>query len=1712
MAIGGLVLGFLFALFASSAAADAIHGCGGFIEASSPLVKSRKPSGAKLDYSHIRVELCTVDGLVKEWTQCAPNGYYFIPVYDKGSFVLRVKGPDGWSWKPDNVNVIVDQDGCNANADINFLLTGFTLSGRLIGAVGGESCPIKDGGPSGVKVELLSMSDDLIASSLTSAIGGYSFTNIIPGNYRLHVTHPNLEVEVRGSTEVNIGFGNAVVDDVFFVRGYDLQGFVVAQGNPIVGVHMYLYSDDVLEVHCPEGAGNGPRHKSALCHAVSDEEGRFLFKSLPCAIVSIEHYHKQLPQKFQVTGFSIGGRVVDDFGAGVDSAKILVDGQLKTITDAQGYYKLDQVLPNMAKIEDIKVYYYDICGVVRTISPDSKAMVTLSHGPEHVKPQRKLIDENGSFCFEVPPGEYRLSALAVDSENSGLMFSPSYVDVKVNSPLHNVEFFQAQVNVHGNVFCKEKCSPNLFVSLVRVIGESVQERKTIALTHESCEFTFMKVFPGKYRLEVKHISSLAMPEEDTWCWNENFIDLDVGTEDMTGIVFVQRGYWINLISSHDTDAYILLPDSSHLDISIKKGPQKICIETPGEHELHFVNSCISFGSSSLKFNSLDPTPIYLTGKKYLLKGEIHIDSDLVQDAVDLSEHIVLDVFDRDGTSDTVSTRFSADKSCQRNIAVYEYSIWSDLGEDIIFSPRDTSTGQEKKILFYPRQRQVSVSVDGCQASIPPISGRVGLYIEGSVSPALDGVNIRITAMGSSSYVSLQKGDLAFETETGIDGSFTAGPLYDDISYKVEASKPGYHLKQVGPSSFTCEQLSQIVVHIHDEKESGELFPSVLLSLSGEDGYRNNSISSAGGTFSFVDLFPGSFYLRPLLKEYSFSPAAVAIELESGESKVVKFLATRVAYSVSLLSGQPKEGVYVEARSETKGYYEEAATDNMGNFRLRGLLPDTTYMVKIVAKDYLGVKTLERASPESIAVMVGSEDVRGLDFVVFEQPDITILSGHVEGNDIEDLQPHLSVEIRLASDPSKVESVFPLPLSFYFEVRDLPRSKHLVQLRSRFPSSSHRFQSEILEVDLEKQPQTHAGTNPSSVFPLIVRSVCYCSLYQHTKVEGFIPVSSGDGFFGIKHSAGWGTRVELSHPSPSLYLRSPNTLLSPRVIASPGWLLVRCRGDRSDPRRETPSVAGIINPGSEGFQKLFFGQEEIAIPVHSMIEAACSAHPTADVFINFASFRSAAASSMSALKQPTIRVVAIIAEGVPESDTKQLIAYARANNKVLIGPATVGGIQAGAFKIGDTAGTIDNIIQCKLYRPGSVGFVSKSGGMSNELYNTIARVTDGIYEGIAIGGDVFPGSTLSDHVLRFNNMPQVKMMVVLGELGGRDEYSLVEALRDGKVHKPVVAWVSGTCARLFKSEVQFGHAGAKSGGELESAQAKNQALREAGAVVPTSYEAFETAIKETFEKLVEEGKIAPVPDVEPPQIPEDLKYAIKSGKVRAPTHIISTISDDRGEEPCYAGVPMSSIIQHGYGVGDVISLLWFKRSLPRYCTQFIEICIMLCADHGPCVSGAHNTIVTARAGKDLVSSLVSGLLTIGPRFGGAIDDAARYFKDACDRGLTPYEFVEGMKKKGIRVPGIGHSTWNMLFKLAYTLSKANNLVLNVDGAIGSLFLDLLAGSGMFSKQEIDEIVEIGYLNGLFVLARSIGLIGHTFDQKRLKQPLYRHPWEDVLYTK
>ncbi|CAO2826653.1 unnamed protein product [Amaranthus hypochondriacus] len=1149
------LLTFLLLLHITSAFADSIYGCGGFIEASSSLIKSRKPGDAKLDYSHITVELQTQDGLVKDRTQCAPNGYYFIPVYDKGSFIIKVQGPKGWSWDPEKVPVVVDGKGCNANEDINFRFTGFSLSGRILGAIGGQSCPSRNGGPSNVAVELLSPSGDLISTALTSTSGDYFFKNITPGKYKLQASHPDMNVEVIGSTEVELGFENGVIGDIFSVPGYEIRGHVVAQGNPILGVQIYLYSDDVLEVECHQGAGHGPGQRNALCHSVSDADGKFTFKSIPCGVyelvpyykgentvfdvspptvaIAVEHSHVTVPQKFQVTGFSIGGRVVDGTGAGVDGAKVLVDGQERSVTDENGYYKLDQVtsnryaieaikkhykfetlrdflvLPNMASIPDIRAVSYDVCGFVRIAEAGYKAKVALTHGPESVKPQVTQADENGKFCFQVPPGDYRLSALASSAENTPeIVFLPPYTDVSIRSPILNIEFSQAQVNIYGEVVCKEKCGSSISITLVRLGTKS--KKRMVRLTDESNKFTFLNVFPGKYRIEAKYAPSDSL-EADRWCWEQSSTDVVVGTEDLEGIVFSQKGYWLDVTSSHDVDARLIQPDREPVLINIKKGSQRFCVESPGINKLEFVNTCIFFGSSSIDIDTGNLTPVYLKAEKYLLKGQISVDRTSVT-PINLPESILIDVLDNGNSVDGTIARLLPDQNEDSNVFEYEYSMWVNRGVKITLIPSDSrtltstaasSTNGIKKILFYPRQHQISVSHDGCQNSVPLFTGRSGLYIEGSVTPSISGVTVRIVADGDSQNALLKKGEIALETSTGPDGIFIAGPLYDDISYNIEASKSGYHLKSVGPHSFSCQKLGQISVHIHSTEVTEEPFPSALLSLSGDDGYRNNSITGVGGYFTFENLFPGSFYLRPLLKEYAFSPRAQPIELGSGESKEVVFEATRVAYSamgvVTLLSGQPKEGIPIEARAESKGYFEETTTDSSGFYRLRGLLPETTYVIKVAKRSDLSSAGIERASPDSITVNVGSEDIKGLDFVVFEEPEQSILSCHVEGEIITELDSHLFVEVKSASEPSKVESSFPLPLSRFFQVKDLPKGKHLLRLRSNLPSSSYKFISDVIEVDLEKHRHVHVGPlryriqediqtqelTAAPVFPLVV---------------------------------------------------------------------------------------------------------------------------------------------------------------------------------------------------------------------------------------------------------------------------------------------------------------------------------------------------------------------------------------------------------------------------------------------------------------------------------------------------------------------------------------------------------------------------------------------------------------------------------------------------
>ncbi|CAM6102957.1 unnamed protein product [Calypogeia fissa] len=1110
-------------------ASDSIQGCGGFVEASASLAELRKPTDPKLDYSHMTVELHTLDGLVKDRTQCAPNGYYFLPVYDRGTFVIKIRGPDGWSFEPKEVSVVVDQNSCNLNEDINFRFTGFSLFGKVLSRGRPE-------GPAGVTVSISPLHEEGNESgnvySVTTLLGGgYEFVNLPPGKYSISASHPKWSVDLAGSAVVELGWDNSAVKDLFSVAGYGVEGSVSSQGNPVLGVQFYLYSDDVAAIPCPQGLGtSSPLPKQALCHASSDVEGRFTFSAVPCGKyklvpfyqgentvfdvspssvdITVDHESVEIANPFQVTGFSIGGRVVDAQGSGVEGVKILVEDVERATTDVQGFYKLDQVtsthytikaskanykfsslenlkvLPNMPSVPEIEATHYAVCGSINVINPTQagKRQVALTHGP--IKPQTKRANEDGSFCFEVQPGDYRLSPLTTQAEiKTGLLFTPSHLDITVNGPILDANFSQAQVSVSGEVKFKGPSSPLVTVKL-KPLSMDTSRMQNTSVAMQRGEFSFKKVLPGRYLLEIRHepVAEGAFWDDD-WSWEQKTFEIDVGAEDVAGLIFVQKGYLVRVHSTHAASAFTLQENKDALPFQIEKGWQDVSLDSPGVYELGFLWPCVYFGALSFQLDTANPKPRHLVGQKYVLTGHIHIDSKAHLNANSFGDSLFVDIRQEDGTSLEVGVHLVSEANATHPVAFYKYAHWAQLGDRLEFLPRHTGGSSSggpggEKVLFYPKYQKVHVETDSCQPEISVFNGRPGVYIAGSVVPPLAGVNITISPQRDSEAGSLKSGEIALWTLSEEDGTFRAGPLYDDTGYSVQAMKEGFYLKSIRNNVFSVQKLGQIVVNIIPGEGAEEFLPAVLLSLSGDDGYRKNAATGSGGAFVFENLFPGSFYLRPLLKEYIFSPSAQAIEVGSGEIKEVKFSAQRFAYSVlgtvTSLSGRPEEGVSLEARSDN-GYYEETTSDSEGKYRLRGLLPETIYTIRPLVKEGTPLK-MERSSPSSITLKVTENDTTGVQFVIFEEAPTTILTGTVEGPNLEKWQPDILIEMVSAIEPVKVRQTVSLPMSSFFEVQGLPKGMYTVGLLALGSANqTHKFVSDAIDVDLESASQIHLGT-------------------------------------------------------------------------------------------------------------------------------------------------------------------------------------------------------------------------------------------------------------------------------------------------------------------------------------------------------------------------------------------------------------------------------------------------------------------------------------------------------------------------------------------------------------------------------------------------------------------------------------------------------------
>ena len=237
-----------------------------------------------------------------------------------------------------------------------------------------------------------------------------------------------------------------------------------------------------------------------------------------------------------------------------------------------------------------------------------------------------------------------------------------------------------------------------------------------------------------------------------------------------------------------------------------------------------------------------------------------------------------------------------------------------------------------------------------------------------------------------------------------------------------------------------------------------------------------------------------------------------------------------------------------------------------------------------------------------------------------------------------------------------------------------------------------------------------------------------------------------------------------------------------------------------------NVVGGVTPNKGG-------QTHLDRPVFNTVADAVTA-TGADVTIIFVPPAFAADAIMEAAAAG-IKVIVTITEGIPVADMVKAKIYATERGATLIGPNCPGIITAGEAKVGIMPGFV--------FKKGNVGIVSKSGTLTYEAADQVAKAGLGVTTAIGIGGDPIIGTTTLEAVQLLMNDPETHGIIMIGEIGGELEPKAAMWIKEHGT-KPVVGFIAGETAPKGRT---MGHAGAIVSGENESASAKKRIMRECG---------------------------------------------------------------------------------------------------------------------------------------------------------------------------------------------------------------------------------------------------------------------------------------------
>jgi malate-CoA ligase subunit alpha len=262
-----------------------------------------------------------------------------------------------------------------------------------------------------------------------------------------------------------------------------------------------------------------------------------------------------------------------------------------------------------------------------------------------------------------------------------------------------------------------------------------------------------------------------------------------------------------------------------------------------------------------------------------------------------------------------------------------------------------------------------------------------------------------------------------------------------------------------------------------------------------------------------------------------------------------------------------------------------------------------------------------------------------------------------------------------------------------------------------------------------------------------------------------------------------------------------------------------------------NIVGGVTPGKGGTKHL-------DRPVfNTMKEAVAATGANASIIFVPPPF---AADSIMEAADAGIQYCVAITDGIPSQDMirvkRYMLRYKAADKMILTGPNCAGSISPGKCMMGIMPGHI--------YIPGPIGIVGRSGTLGYEAADQLREVGIGISSSIGIGGDPINGSAFKDHLAYFDEDPDTKAVIMIGEIGGPQEVDAAMWAKDN-MSKPVIGYVAGLTA---PKGTRMGHAGAIISAVGDSAAEKVEILQECGVHVVPNPASFAPIVQEVLAKL------------------------------------------------------------------------------------------------------------------------------------------------------------------------------------------------------------------------------------------------------------------------